>query len=211
MKYNDENKMTPKEMQAEIARYQLEEQEREEELKIKVQEQMCWEEYTARKQAEENKAVFEAALYMLSDEDIPVKDEDIEEEIKEILDELYKEEEKELENDPFVEMSEYKNPHNGISYRRKQKRRLRRALINKAVASDRELVQRSGEDRKNYKPSVRMPVEKKPEDGETRKHCECMKYNRSYKSQAARAQSLKKAVMRFDPDFNLGQKNVSMA
>lgn len=233
MKYN-EAKMTAMEIQEELARYHLEELEKEEEqiaeayrqiamihhrifvgfldgmiqlleereqARIKAEEDLCWREYYAIKQAEKDKAEFESAIYTL--QDIPIKDEDVEAEIEQCIKEVLED-----EKDSFVEMSEYKNPHNGSSYRRKQERRVKRQLVSKAIAADKSAAHRSKAELRRRRKTIK-PQLLENEVGESKSHRVFRQYNWENKSRSARAKRLRKEVERFIPKLNdLSQKHL---
>lgn len=246
MRYN-ENKMTPKELLAEMERYEVEEYlkekvkegealwgemfriinsvllrlEKEKEKRIEGEEALCWAEYERQKKIVEKRLIqkdmeafesmeklwkqlkdqeerneFEIAIQLLDDSDIPVKEDDVEQEIEECIKEA-----SEAEDDPFVEMSKYKNPRKGISYRRKQSRRVKKMIVRNAIAADKSAAHRSKAEMRRRRKTVK-PQLLENEVGESNSHKVFRQYNWENKSRSARAKRLRKAAERFIPKLN---------
>ncbi len=122
-----------------------------EKRRIEAEEALCWAEYEyQKKQAEEKllqkdkdayeamekmwkekdeQAEFETAILLLEDADIPVKMEDIDLEIEEYL--------------KGAAAKSKNKTCRGIDYRRRQLKRIKKALVQKAIAADKSAAKRS--------------------------------------------------------------------
>lgn len=180
--------------------------------RIEAEEALCWTEYEYQKKQAEEKLLqkdkdayeamekmwkekdeqveFETAILLLEDADIPVKMEDIDLEIEEYL--------------KGAAAKSKNKTCRGIDYRRRQLKRIRKALVLKAIAADKSAAKRSKTEMRRRRKMIRTePIEKQV--GETNSHRAFRQYNWEYMSRSARAKRLCREIERlgFKPsDFS---------
>lgn len=197
-----------------------------EKLRIEGEEALCWAEYERQKKQAEKKLLqkdleafeemekqwkeleekekqaieFEIAVQMLENEDIPVKDEDVEMEIEECLSEEAAKSEKKAHK-----------AHKGIDYRRKQSRRVKKMLVRNAIVADKSASKRSKAEMRRRKKTIKPGLLKKY-PGESNSHRIFRQYDWEYNSQSARAMRLRKEAEKLVPELNdFSQKHLEDA